>query len=240
MQQLVIISGHSRGLGKALAEHYLAKGSQVIGLARKNWLNPPAALQQFEIDFSDEEALLTWLASNPFSSAIAQADEVILINNAGLVEPNALIGQQSSQAIVNAIKVNITAPLLLTNAVVAVSLGAQKPLRIVHISSGAGRKAYSGWSVYGATKAALDQHAEVIATEKRPQVRIASIAPGVVNTDMQAQIRASDHEQFPLRQNFIGLYDDKQLQTAADTAHKIAAMIAAENFGEKVKRDVRE
>jgi benzil reductase ((S)-benzoin forming) len=238
MQNCVIITGHSRGLGRALAEYYLTQEIRVVGLSRHGWDNPPERLLQYAIDFTDAEAVATLVKSASWQSDLENKDKVILINNAGIVEPNALTGQQDCDAIIKAITVNITAPLLLTNAVIAAATKAD--IRIAHISSGAGRHAVAGWSVYGATKAALDQHAAVIAAENHPRVRIASIAPGVVDTNMQQNIRSADATRFPQVKHFINLKEKNQLQSAEDTAQKIAAMIAKENYGQQTQRDVRE
>ena len=92
----------------------------------------------------------------------------------------------------------------------------------------------------GATKAALDQHAQVLAAENHPNLRVGSIAPGVVDTDMQAAIRSSDAAVFPLRGRFDELHRQDLLQSPAATAAQVAAMIAAADFGQTVCRDVRE
>ena len=113
-------------------------------------------------------------------------------------------------------------------------------LKIVHIGSGAGRREYAGWSVYGAGKAALDRHALCAAAEGHPAFSIACIAPGVVDTEMQREIRNADCRDFPLQPRFRALKDGAKLQTAADTAAKIAAMIEAEDFGGKPLADVRD
>ncbi|MCO6520395.1 MAG: SDR family NAD(P)-dependent oxidoreductase [Snodgrassella sp.] len=238
MQNCVIITGHNRGLGRALAEYYLTQEIRVVGLSRHGWDNPPERLLQYVIDFADAEALATLVQSASWQNNLENKNEVILINNAGIVEPNALAGQQDYDAIIKAIAVNITAPLLLTNAVIAAATKAD--IRIAHISSGAGRHAIAGWSVYGATKAALDQHAAVVAAENHPRVRIASIAPGVVDTNMQQNIRSANAEKFPLVHNFINLKAKNQLQSAEDTAYQVATMIAAEDYGQQTQRDVRE
>lgn len=238
MQNCVIITGHSRGLGRALAEYYLNQGINVIGLSRHGWDNPPERLLQYAIDFANTEAISTLVQSASWQNGLENKNEVTLINNAGIVEPNALAGQQGCDAISKAIAVNITAPMLLTNAVIATATKAA--IRIAHISSGAGRHPIAGWSVYGATKAALDQHAAVIAVEQHPRVRIASIAPGVVDTNMQQCIRAADAAKFPMVNNFINMKTNSQLQSAAETAQKIATMIAADDYGQQILRDVRE
>ena len=120
----------------------------------------------------------------------------------------------------------------------------QKPanaaLKIVHISSGAGRNAYPGWSVYGAGKAALDHHARCVAAEQLSGVRIASIAPGVIDTGMQAQIRATDTADFPMLARFQDLKTQGGLSGAEEIAAHIAAMIADRNFGKVMVQDVRD
>lgn len=87
-----------------------------------------------------------------------------------------------------AVALNVTIPLMLINHILTVR-PESLPVRIVHISSGAGHKAYLGWSVYGATKAVLDYHACCVAAGDQCNVAIVSIAPSVVDTAIQAEIR---------------------------------------------------
>lgn len=237
IKQLVIITGHSAGLGRALAQHYLAAGWPVLGVSRRLWALTPG-LNQVALDLADGAALAAWLQSDAWRQALAGAGEVLLFNNAGTVQPNALAGRQAADDIVQAVALNVAAPLLLSNALIAdAPAGCLKT--IVHISSGAGRNAYAGWSVYGATKAALDQHARVLAAEQHPHLRVGSIAPGVVDTDMQTAIRSSDAAVFPLRGRFDDLHRDGALRSPEYTAAQIAAMIATADFGQTVCRDVR-
>ena len=70
-------------------------------------------------------------------------------------------------------------------------------------------------------------------------MRIAAIAPGVVDTPMQAEIRASRAEAFPMRQRFLDLKEQGGLSSPADTAARIAAMVAAADFGSETTDDVR-
>ncbi len=240
MNTKIIISGHSAGLGRALATYYLDKDCAVLGLARSETeLRPSEKLQQYALDLSDTQALHILLSDGLMQRFVGDADEIVLINNAATVAPNAVAGKQDVAAIGRAVALNITAPLILSNELIACK-PAMANLKIVHISSGAGRKAYPGWSVYGATKAALDHHAQCVAAEKHKRVQIASIAPGVVDTEMQTQIRAADETAFPLRQRFVDLKQQGDLSSPADTAAMIAAMIADASFGETVLRDVRD
>lgn len=236
----VIISGHSAGLGLALSEYYLSQGCTVLGLARRRMDDRPSErLQQYRIDLSDSRALSAWLASGLLQDFIRDADELVLINNAATVAPNAIAGRQDALAISRAVALNVTAPMLLSNAVIA-AVPEALPLKIVHMSSGAGRHAYPGWSIYGASKAALDQHALCVAAEKHKNINIISVAPGVIDTGMQAEIRAAAPDDFPILARFQMLKEQGGLSNAEDVAKMIAAMIAAENFGETVLRDARE
>ena len=103
------------------------------------------------------------------------------------------------------------------------------PTRIAHISSGAGRRPLPGWSVYCATKAAVDHHAVTVSSEGHDGVRIVAIRPGVVDTDMQGDIRAS--EGFPLRADFVAMKERGQLTSAADAARAVLAIVHADDFG---------
>ena len=190
MNPTVIITGHSYGLGAALAAAWLETGACVIGLARSNnaalAATHPGQLHETAIDLADSPAVLAYTRSDAFRHICQEADTLWLFNNAGTVAPSAPLGAQADDDITHALNLNITAPLLLANATVAHARDRER-VRIVHISSGAARKPYPGWSIYGASKAALDRHAADAASEG---VRIVSLAPGVVDTAMQAGMRA--------------------------------------------------
>lgn len=235
----LIITGHTRGLGRALAELYLRRGWRVLGLARGAADMVSPNLRQMQIDLADGAALAAWLSDGLLRGFLADADNILLVNNAGTVSPNAVSGRQRPSEILSAVSLNVAAPLLLANAVLA-ARPALVPLDILHIGSGAGRKSYAGWSVYGASKAALDHHARCLAAEHHENVRAACLAPGVVDTDMQAQIRASDAAAFPLKGRFVSLKNEGGLQTAADTAAKIAAYVESERFGTEAAADIRD
>ena len=71
-------------------------------------------------------------------------------------------------------------------------------------------------------------------------LRIASVAPGVVDTDMQGEIRATGLERFPLREKFDALKRDGLLATPAQSATKLVDHALSESFGETPVVDVRE
>lgn len=233
-----IVTGHSRGLGAAIAHTLLAQGLPVLGVSRHPAPEQPG-LSQIALNLADASAVITWLATPALADWLADASAVWLINNAGQVQPIAALGEQDPAAIAQAVSLNVTAPLLLSNAVLAASRHCVER-RIMHVSSGAARHAYPGWSVYCATKAALDQHALAVAAERHTGVRVVSLAPGVIDTDMQGEIRAASIEQFPLRQRFDALKADGHLTSPQACAEQLAAALAHPGFGEVTLTDLRQ
>lgn len=238
-----IITGHTRGIGAALAEQLLQRGFSVLGMARGRNLaleqRFPEQLAEIRLDLADAGALLAWLNAPALREFLAPASAVYLINNAGLLQPVGPLGTQDGPALMRSVAANVTAPMLLSNAVVAASASGV-PCRILHISSGVGRRPCAGWSVYSATKAALDQHARSAGLDALPNVAIASIAPGVIDTDMQAEIRASDPEKFPPLAQFHALKRDGLLATPAACAEKLLRYLLSADFSNGAVLDVRE
>ncbi|MGC8517105.1 MAG: SDR family NAD(P)-dependent oxidoreductase [Steroidobacteraceae bacterium] len=138
-----------------------------------------------------------------------------------------------------AVALNVTAPLLLSAAFTAATVG-MRGRSIVHISSGAARRPIAGWSVYCACKAALDQHARVVAADAVPGLRICSLAPGVVDTDMQTEIRSSDPTHFPLHSQFATLHADGALVKATTAAARLLDYVLGADFGTHPVADLRD
>lgn len=231
-----VLTGHSRGLGAAIAAELAAHGIPTLALAR----NKGAAAQgllQVELDLSDTAALATWLAGDQLGKFAAGAGMVLLINNAGMLQPVGPIAKQAPDQVARAIALNVAAPLMLAAAVAALPAAER---RVLHVSSGAGRNAYPGWAVYCAGKAALDHHARAVALDAAPGLRVCSLAPGVIDTDMQAQIRASDLASFPLRERFEALKQEGQLEAPADCASKLLRFALSTDFGQQPVADLRE
>jgi benzil reductase ((S)-benzoin forming) len=238
-----IVTGHTRGLGAAIAKDLLSRNIAVLGLSRNSNVELgkrfPATLEQTEIDLADSTAVARWLAGDALRRFVAGCKTVLLINNAGIVQPVGPIDTQDTVTIAQAIGLNVAAPMMLAGAVAAAGRD-EADLRILHVSSGAGRNAYPGWSIYCATKAALDHHARAVVLDQTPNVRICSLAPGVIDTDMQAEIRATPLEQFPLRERFEGLKRDGQLSSPGDCARQVVDYLLSKQFGQVPVADLRE
>jgi NAD(P)-dependent dehydrogenase (short-subunit alcohol dehydrogenase family) len=240
-----IVTGHTRGLGAALAEALLARGIAVLGVSRRH---QPAqaslhtqygdAFEEAEVDLADTARLAQWLAGDTLSGFLVGADQALLINNAGTVQPIGPAGVQTPADIAQAVALNVTAPLMLASAFAAASANVPER-RIAHVSSGAGRNAYAGWSVYCATKAALDHHARAVALDGERGIKIASVAPGVVDTDMQVQIRGADDSRFPTRERFVEMKESGALSSPAQAAKRFVDYLLSDAFGQPPIADVR-
>lgn len=230
-----VVTGHTRGLGAAIAAELQARGIPVLGLARAR--SPLAGIEQHALDLADPAALQAWLAGPVLRDFLADAGQALLVNNAGVVTPVGPLAAQDPAAVLRAVTLNVGAPLALAAAFVQAAPQAER--RILHVSSGAARSAYPGWAVYCATKAALDQHARAVLLDGDVKVRACSLAPGVIDTDMQAAIRATPDADFPMRERFVALKQGGALDSPEDCARKLAAYLLAPGFGSEPVDDLR-
>lgn len=240
---VAIVTGHSRGIGSAIAAHLLSRDIHVLGIARHGNVQLAQryteALTEVQLDLADAAALTSWLKSDALSRHLADSERPILVNNAGVLQPLGPLETQESAAVIRATTVNVAAALALS-AAFATATGAASDRRILHISSGAGRHPYAGWSVYCASKAALDLHAMSVALDHSPGLRIASIAPGVIDTEMQAEIRASSSDNVPDRQRFVDMKREGRLTSSDDAGRAVVEFLLSNRFGAEPVTDLRE
>lgn len=232
----VILTGHSRGLGQALATALRARGIATLAIARHP--PEPATALTHALDLADHDALAAWLKAGHLRRFLADAGVAVLINNAGTVQPMGLADTLAPDRIAQAISLNVSAPLMLASAFLAAS-AAVADRRILHVSSGAARTAYAGWSVYCASKAALDHHARTLACESLPGVRVCSLAPGIIDTDMQREIRATREDAFPLRPRFEALHANGELSSPTQVAADVLDYVLGDRFGDAPVADLR-
>jgi benzil reductase ((S)-benzoin forming) len=134
--------------------------------------------------------------------------------------------------------VNVAAALMFSTAFVTVAEHG-RDRRILHVSSGAARNAYAGWSVYCATKAALDHHARAVTLDKTPRLRISSVAPGVIDTDMQAEVRATTDDKLPSRPRFVDMKREGRLISPDQAGRKLVELLLSDTFGDEPVTELR-
>jgi benzil reductase ((S)-benzoin forming) len=227
-----IITGVSKGIGLELAKQVSKAGHFVVGIARTE--SELDGMKFIQADLSITENLESMM--NEIIKSVPQdIGSFTLINNAGMVDPIGLIGAVSAEEMTKAIAVNLTAPMIISNTFISKLKGFEGSKRIVNISSGAGRNAYEGWGTYCATKAGLDHFSRVVALEQlnaKHPVEIVSIAPGIIDTGMQEEIRASNEEAFPLLERFIDYKEQGVLSSPEQTAQKLISFIENKDFKE--------
>lgn len=248
---LYVLTGTSRGLGAALAGQVLGTAASLLAMARhaNPWLAAEALrrgarLQQCEIDLADATAaareLRQWLCRQDRD----RVRSATLINNAAALARPGPVEIADDAELSQVLRVDIEAPILLTSAFLGATRGWPGARRVLHISSGAGRRPLAGSSSYCAAKAALDHFARAVALDEQRHgpagARIVSLAPGVIDTDMQATLREADPEVFGERPFFVDLHERGQLLTAQAAATRVLAYLAREDFGSQPVADVRD
>jgi NAD(P)-dependent dehydrogenase (short-subunit alcohol dehydrogenase family) len=243
---LVILTGASRGLGLAMARQVLARpGVRLLTISRQRpALEAPAGatLTCWQADLADPVPLAARLAEWLATQADPVGAPVDLIHNAGVISTPAPLSASADAELSNAIRVGVEAPLVLTAAFLRATAAWQAPRRVCLISSGLGRRAMAGSASYCAAKAGLDHLARALALEEAQAPRgakVVSLAPGVIDTDMQVQLRGADPALFPERARFAGLHEGGLLDSPDTAAAKVLAYLERADFGADPIGDVR-
>jgi NAD(P)-dependent dehydrogenase (short-subunit alcohol dehydrogenase family) len=166
-----------------------------------------------------------------------------LINNAGLLGPVGPIDRADPERLAAALRVDLEAPLLLTAAFLRATRDWAIDKRVLNISSGAGRRPIAGWAAYCAAKAGLDHYSRVVALDEAllpHPARIVSLAPGIIDTDMQGELRTADAPGFPEKSHFVELKVSGQLPSPHAAAARVLAYLARPDFGTQPVADVRD
>ncbi|AOW12617.1 short-chain dehydrogenase [Hydrogenophaga crassostreae] len=254
-QHLTILTGASRGMGLAMAEQLLAPNRLLLCISRKSnddltraAATQGAPLTQWQQDLADSqgaaERLQDWLAAQA-PEGLASAT---LINNAGVITTIGPLEAAPAEGLINALRVGLEAPMLLTAAFLRVTgdwvhAGWRGPRKVLNISSGLGRHAMAGQASYCAAKAGMDHFTRGSAldeAEKPFGAKLVSLAPGVIDTDMQAQLRAGDPAHFPGLSRFIELKEKGQLSSPQQAAQQVLAWLDRKDFGSQPVADVRD
>ncbi|KUM81761.1 SDR family NAD(P)-dependent oxidoreductase [Streptomyces curacoi] len=187
---VAIITGASKGLGRALAEALAARGWDLVLDARG-----AEGLREAAQDVSAYGTRVTALPGDVTdaghrAAVVAAARALggldLLVNNAGILgaEPLVRLDGHSLQGFRAALETNVVAPLGLLQEALPM-LRAASAGAVVNLSSDAAAEAYRTWGAYGATKAALDQLSAVLAVEE-PGLRVWWVDPGGMRTSMLA------------------------------------------------------
>jgi benzil reductase ((S)-benzoin forming) len=245
---LYILTGASRGMGLAMARQLLQRDHALLCIARRENAELAAEAQQagcrleqwpLDLAHSREAAamLRQWLGRPGKGYASAT-----LINNAGVIPAIAPLSALDPDELAPALRVGLEAPLLLTAAFLGATESWAVPRRVLNISSGLGRRPMASQATYCAAKAGMDHFTRCLALEeaRKPNgARVCALAPGVIDTDMQVQLRSADAAGFPDRARFEQLKSGGQLDSPETAARKVLAHLNRADFGVEAVADVR-
>lgn len=250
MSTLCILTGASRGLGAALARGLIARGVELLCLSRSrdDALQDAAAragveLAQWRIDLAEPAPAAARLAEYLQARGPGGLTQLLLINNAAMLERPGAFETQAPEVVQSALRVGLEAPLLLCAAVLKATSGWPAERRVLNISSGLGRRPLAGVTTYCAIKAGLDHFSRSLAEEQagRAQpVRVCALAPGIIDTGMQRQLRGADRSGFAAQTVFEGFHRSGALDSAERAAAKVLDVLFAANFGDAPVADVRD
>ncbi len=219
---MVVIFGVSRGLGYSLVNSYLSLNVNVIGVGRRNTIIHPfyRFLRKDLSQTNSWDELLDMLPK--------EIDDLTLIYNAGdlgEVGPiqsirfnNQKLFQLNFFSWVEVVQVLLNERDRFLN------------VNFVSISSGAGRRGVAGWSQYGASKAALDNFMLCLKEEvssSHCSANVFSISPGVMDTNMQREIRSFSPSDFPSVLKYIDLKANGMLVSTEEISAQIISFITA-------------
>ncbi|ANY65971.1 short-chain dehydrogenase [Paenibacillus sp. BIHB 4019] len=243
--KVFFITGTSRGIGEELANQLLAEGHHLFCLSRaeneqliERSIQKKTSMTYYPFDLNHLlhiEHMFTELFS-----MIPQDREITglyLINNAGMLAPVAPIEQNSAQSIIENANINLLAPMIMTANFLKRARDYQVEKRIMNISSGSARYLLPSQSCYSTSKAGLDSFSKSVSLEQTVQpypAKVVSVYPGMIDTQMQAEMRSVSKADFPYVDQFIQIAEEGKLQTPEYTAAKLIELLFSEDFGSTV------
>ncbi len=249
-KKLYFLTGASRGLGFSIAKQLLSESIALICISRssndelaKAARDSNSVLEQWCCDLSESEVvcikLIEWLKANGEQSF----QSATLINNAGMMPRIVPLSKAEHHDLTKALRVSLEAPMLLCAAFLSATEGWLKPRKILNVSSGLGHRAMASQAGYCASKAGMDQFTRCLAIEesfKDNGAKVCSLSPGIIDTDMQVQLRSASNADFPDHGYFVGHQQKGTLVSAKQTAASVLHFLSLPQFGDAPVADIRD
>jgi 3-oxoacyl-[acyl-carrier protein] reductase len=188
---VAIVSGGSRGLGAAIVADLLAAGFSVATFSRSRTKfieeterAHPGRFYWEKCDASDQKTVTAFVLA--VKATFGTVDALV---NCAAVAIEGLLTLTRTDEMKQMLDVNLLGPMMLTQACAKIMLSSRKGGSVVNITSINGVRGFTGVSVYGATKAALDSLTRALAKELGPQnIRVNSVAPGYFESEMSKSL----------------------------------------------------
>lgn len=230
---VIVLTGASRGLGAGMATWFAARGAALGLCARTEPQAPPSpgATCTAALDVVDGPGLTAF--ARRVTGELGPID--LWINNAGVLEPIVAQRHLSASALAQHLAINVGGVLNGTQAFLAALDESATRGALVNVSSGAATAGRAGWSAYCAGKAAVDRLSEAVALEEAERLRlVASVYPGLIDTDMQALIRSQPVSVQPDVAWFRQRHEDGKM----NDPNWVASVIASWVFGPEAPKTV--
>ena len=198
--KVVVVTGGSRGIGRAIVELFGAEGADVTFLYRQDAAAAAEILaagqaagwriSAEQVDVRDPQA-----CAAAVERAVERCGHIdVLINNAGVIRDN-LLGLLEDEDVRVVLDTNVGGVFNMTRAVVPHMI-ARRAGKIINVSSVAGEKGGRGQTNYAASKGAINAFTRALAVELAPRrITVNSVAPGVIETDMSREVRERASEE---------------------------------------------
>lgn len=238
MEKIAVITGTSRGLGEAIASKFLEQTIPVIGVARNENKKLDQLAQKYgttyhhvRCDLRDLEDMESALIDIFLEINRKQKKCVYLINNAAMIDPIHHSSKLNHELLAEHVQVNVTAPIVFTNQCLNELNKMDGTLICSMITSGAAERAIYGWSAYCSTKAAINMYTKTVGLEQahlKTNHKIIAFSPGVMDTNMQVEIRSSSPEQFADITTFKQYKEEQKLRKPEEIAKALMQILHAE------------
>ncbi|MED4462040.1 (S)-benzoin forming benzil reductase [Metabacillus fastidiosus] len=240
-----IITGTSRGIGASLAKKLLDENHHIFCISRSNnqelisiskERDNKLSYYQFDLYNINKIDLLFEDIFKAIKND-SEIESIYLINNAGVLSPLTPCEENKTEDILRNVNINLIAPMVITSNFIKHTNILNLDKRIMNISSGSAKYLLPSQSSYSTSKAGLDSFSKSISIEQMNKpfpVKIISVYPGVIDTEMQSEIRSVKKGDFPFVEQFIQLSKEGKLQSPEYTAEKLIELLFNENFGNEI------
>jgi NAD(P)-dependent dehydrogenase (short-subunit alcohol dehydrogenase family) len=189
--KVALVTGGSRGIGRAIAAAYVQRGASVF-ICGRNANDVGAALREIQ----RTDGVIYGIAGDvgraqDVESIVGKTRERfgtidVLVNNASILGPREPIANYPLSAWEEVLRINLTGIFLMTRAVLPMMLE-RKSGSIINVTSGVGRQGKARWGAYAASKGGLEAFTQVLADEvSQSGIRVNSVNPAATRTQMRA------------------------------------------------------
>ncbi len=234
----MIVTGGSSGIGLALVESCPLADAKLIDVSRRG----APGCQHLAVDLSESASWAEVSALFDREVGGFTGERVVLFHCAGTLTPIGFSGEVDAEAYRKNVLLNSAAPQVLGDAFLRAAAATDARCDLVMIGSGAASSVYEGWTSYGAGKAAVNQWVAIAGAEQQRRggrCRVLSVAPGVVATAMQEEIRRTPERDFPDLQRFTELHDSGELRDTRQVALDLWGLIDRSDLANGAVLDLR-